>query len=108
MFAALPRLLERAGRGAQGAVSAIYTVLVEGGDMEEPVADEVRGIVDGHWVLRRELAERGHFPAIDVLASVSRVAPRVAPRDALEAAAAVRGAMALLARHGDAVDLGIY
>lgn len=108
VFAALPRLLERAGTAEKGAVTAIYTVLVDGGDMEEPVADEVRGIVDGHWVLRRALAERGRFPAIDVPTSVSRVAPRVASSDALEAAGEVRRALALLGQHADAIDLGIY
>ncbi|MCB9506781.1 MAG: FliI/YscN family ATPase [Myxococcales bacterium] len=108
VFAALPRLLERAGTGDTGAVTAIFTVLVEGGDMEEPVADEVRGIVDGHWVLTRSLAERGHFPAVDVLASVSRVAGKVVPSEVLDDATRVRGAMSLLARHADAIDLGIY
>lgn len=108
VFAALPRLLERAGNDAVGSVTAIYTVLVDGGDMEEPVSDEVRGIVDGHWVLRRSLAERGHFPAVDVPGSVSRVAPRIVGADELEAAVALKGALALLSQYGDAIDLGIY
>ena len=69
----LPRLLERSGQSAQGAITALYTVLVEGDDLSEPVADEVRGLLDGHIVLDRELAARGHFPAIDVLSSLSRV-----------------------------------
>ena len=69
-------MLERAGPGeSDGSITAIFTVLVEGGDMDEPVADAVRGIVDGHIVLTRELAERGHFPAVDVLKSVSRMLP---------------------------------
>ena len=80
VFQALPRLLERTGNRARGAITAIYTVLVAGGDLDEPIADEVRGILDGHVVLDRRLAERGHFPAIDVLASVSRVMPRGRPR----------------------------
>jgi FliI/YscN family ATPase len=108
VFAALPRLLERAGNDAVGAITAVYTVLVDGGDMEEPVADEVRGIVDGHWVLRRSLAERGHFPAVDVPGSVSRVAPRIVGEEQLEAATAVKAALALLSQHADAIDLGIY
>ncbi len=108
VFAALPKLLERAGQGESGAISAVYTILVAGGDMEEPIADEVRGIVDGHWVLRRELAERGHYPALDVLSSVSRVIGRVAPPDVIAASREVRSLMATLHRQRDAIDLGIY
>lgn len=108
VFAELPRLLERSGCGAQGAITAIYTVLVAGGDLDEPVSDEVRGIVDGHWVLSRKLAERGHFPAVDVPASVSRVAGRICDEEHGRDAAEVRRAIALLARHADAIDLGIY
>ena len=73
VFSMLPRLLERSGQSARGAITAIYTVLVEGDDLSEPIADEVRGLLDGHIVLDRELAARGHYPAIDVLRSLSRV-----------------------------------
>jgi len=77
VFAELPKLMERAGPGlGQGFISAIFTILVEGGDMEEPVADAVRGILDGHILLTRKLAERNHFPSVDVLKSVSRMVPK--------------------------------
>src|SRR5690606_6654942 len=80
LFAALPRLLERAGSsGGPGVITALDAVLVEGDDLSDPIADAVRGILDGHIVMSRALGERGHFPAIDVLASVSRLATEVAP-----------------------------
>lgn len=102
VFALLPRLLERAGPAATGSITGIFTVLVDGDDMNEPVGDAVRGILDGHIVLSRKLAHAGHFPAIDVPASVSRVIGRVstaeAQKDALEA-------RRLLAAYRDAEDL---
>ena len=78
VFALLPRLLERTGNDARGSITALYTVLVAGGDMEEPIADEVRGILDGHVVLSREIAARNQWPAVDVLPSLSRLMSAVA------------------------------
>lgn len=103
VFAELPRLLERAGPGTgKGCISAIFTVLVEGSDMEEPVADAVRGILDGHIVLTRSLAERGHFPAIDVLQSVSRMVPKCL---SAEEYALVRRTRQVLATYDDMAEL---
>jgi ATP synthase in type III secretion protein N len=108
VFAELPRLLERAGPRPRGAITAVYTVLVAGGDLEEPIADEVRGTLDGHVVLDRALAERGHFPAIDVLRSVSRVMPSVAGPGHRAAAARLRTVLATWERQRDLVALGAY
>jgi type III secretion protein N (ATPase) len=108
VFQALPRLLERTGNRARGGITAVYTVLVAGGDLDEPIADEVRGILDGHIVLERRLAEQGHFPAIDPLASVSRVMPRVTGTSHREAAARVRSLLAALEQTRDLVRLGAY
>jgi type III secretion protein N (ATPase) len=108
VFQALPRLLERTGGRARGCVTAVYTVLVAGGDQEEPIADEVRGLLDGHVILDRRLAERGHFPAVDVLASVSRVMGSVAAPAHAVAAARVRALLAAWERQRDLVLLGAY
>jgi len=109
VFAELPRLLERAGPGTgQGSISAIFTVLVEGSDMEEPVADAVRGIVDGHIVLTRSLAERGHFPAIDVLQSVSRMVPKCLSEDEYKHVQRTRQVMATYDDMAELIRLGAY
>jgi type III secretion protein N (ATPase) len=108
VFAALPRLLERTGNAASGSITAIYTVLVAGSDMEEPIADEVRGIVDGHVVLDREIGARGRWPAIDVLHSVSRVMPRVADEAHLDAARRVRALLGTYEAHRDLIAVGAY
>ncbi len=108
VFAALPRLLERTGNSADGSITAIYTVLVAGGDMDEPIADEVRGIVDGHIVLERELGARGRWPAIDILHSVSRVMPSVASEQHVAAARRARELLATYEQHRDLITLGAY
>ena len=108
VFAQLPRLLERAGTAPQGSITAIYTVLVEGGDMEEPVADEVRGILDGHIVLSRELAERNHWPAIDVLRSLSRLMRQVSDEPQQQAAGRLRELLATYEKQRDLITLGAY
>ena len=108
VFALLPRLLERAGAGEQGAITALYTVLVEGDDMNEPVADAVRGILDGHIVLSRQLAHFNHYPAIDVLESVSRLTRDVCTPDEVALAARVREHLALYRKNEDLVSIGAY
>ena len=108
VFADLPRLLERAGNRARGGITAVYTVLVAGGDMDEPIADEARGLLDGHVVLDRQLAARGRFPAIDVLQSVSRVMPSVASPRHVALAARAREVLAVWERQRDLVALGAY
>ena len=108
VFAMLPRLLERSGQGERGAITAIYTVLVEGGDMEEPIADEVRGILDGHVVLDRRIAGRGQYPAIDVPASLSRVMGAVTDREHGEAARNLRELIVTYEEKRDLIALGAY
>jgi type III secretion protein N (ATPase) len=108
VFARLPRLLERTGASPAGSITAVYTVLVEGGDMEEPIADEVRGILDGHIVLARELAQRGHWPAVDVLQSLSRVMSAVTEPAHREAAQQLRRVLATYERQRDLILLGAY
>lgn len=108
VFALLPRLLERAGPGQTGSITGIYTVLVDGDDHDEPVADAARSILDGHVVLDRRLATAGHFPSIDVLGSVSRVASRVTTPEQRADASAVRRALAARRDAQDLVDVGAY
>ena len=107
-FSFIPKLLERAGRAEQGSITAIYTVLVEGDDMDEPVADTARGTLDGHIVLSRQLAARAHFPAIDVLQSTSRVMPAVVSRDHLQQAQALKELMAVYRDAEDLIAIGAY
>jgi flagellum-specific ATP synthase len=108
VFALLPRLLERAGPRAHGTVTAFYTVLVEGGDHDEPVADAARSILDGHLVLDRALTTSGRFPAIDPLASLSRLATTVTDEPQRAAATTVRRSLAAAERVRDLVEVGAY
>ena len=98
VFAAIPKLLERAGNSANGSITAFYTVLVEGDDMNDPVAEEVRSILDGHIILSRELSAKSHFPAIDILNSLSRSMHRIVPENHSQASAKIRR---LLAKYND-------
>ena len=108
VFALLPRLLERAGTGESGSITALYTVLVEGDDLNEPVTDAVRGILDGHIVLSRTLANFNHYPAIDVLDSVSRLSRDICSPDEIELAGRAREHLALYRKNEDLVTIGAY
>jgi flagellum-specific ATP synthase len=109
VFAALPKLLERAGAFYnKGSITGLYTVLVEGDDMDDPIGDAVRSIVDGHIVLDRKLASRGHFPAIDVLPSTSRVMRNVVPPEYMRVARALRENLAVYREAEDLINIGAY
>jgi flagellar protein export ATPase FliI len=108
VFAMLPRLLERAGRGEVGSITGFFTVLVEGDDFNEPICDAVRGILDGHIILSRTLAARNHYPAIDVLNSVSRVMPALTSKDHLQLASFARKNLAVYEKVRDLVNIGAY
>jgi len=108
VFAMLPRLLERAGAGEQGAITALYTVLVEGDDMNEPVADAVRGILDGHIVLSRALAHANHYPPIEVLESVSRLTRVICTPEEIASAGRAREQLALYRKNEDLISIGAY
>jgi flagellum-specific ATP synthase len=108
VFAMLPRLMERSGSGERGAITALYTVLVEGDDMNEPVADAVRGILDGHIVLSRALAHQNHYPAIDVLESVSRLIRDICTPEEVELCGKGREMLALYRKNEDLITIGAY
>jgi flagellum-specific ATP synthase len=108
VFSELPRLCERCGNGSAGSITALYTVLVEGDDMNEPVADTARGTLDGHIVLSRELAHAGQFPPIDVLQSVSRLHAALSNADDLAASRTLVDALALYERNRQLVEIGAY
>jgi len=108
VFALLPRLLERAGAGESGSITALYTVLVEGDDLNEPVADTARSILDGHIVLSRRLAEQSHYPAVDVLASISRLMPNITTDQHRSAADSLRHLLATYRSAEDLINIGAY
>jgi flagellum-specific ATP synthase len=108
VFALLPRLLERAGTSPSGSITGLYTVLVDGDDMNEPIADAVRASLDGHVVLTRELAHAGHYPAVDVLASVSRLIGDITPDDVRANGQQLRAALAAYSQKEDLIAIGAY
>jgi flagellum-specific ATP synthase len=108
VFALLPRLLERAGTSPRGSITGLYTVLVDGDDMNEPIADAVRSILDGHIVLTRSLAHAGHYPAIDVLQSVSRLIGEITSPDVRDAGQRLRAALAAYREKEDLISIGAY
>ncbi|MGD8191014.1 flagellar protein export ATPase FliI [Brevibacillus ginsengisoli] len=108
VFALLPKLLERAGTAKKGSITAFYTVLVDSDDMNDPIADTVRGILDGHIVLDRKIAQKGHFPAIDILQSVSRVMNEISSDQHLQAARQLKRYMATFKEAEDLINIGAY
>src|SRR5438045_3615608 len=104
----LPRLLERAGTSEKGSITGLYTVLAEGDDMQDPIADTVRSILDGHIVLSRTLAQENHYPAIDVLQSVSRLFSTLSTPDHIAACGVIRDAMFAYQQARDLINIGAY
>lgn len=108
VFSAFPKLLERAGTSEKGSITGLYTVLVDGDDMTEPVTDTARGILDGHIVLSRALANKNHYPAIDVLASVSRVMGDIIDKEQKKSASEIKKTMAIYSEAEDLINIGAY
>ena len=108
VFAKLPKLMERSGTSIDGSITAFYTVLVDGDDFNEPIADAVRGILDGHIVLSRDLAHKNHYPAIDILNSVSRLMSTIAPKEHKQAASLARDLLATYKEAEDLINIGAY
>ena len=108
VFAQLPRLLERAGRSDKGTITGIYTVLVDGDDFNEPIADAVRSILDGHIVLTRQLADKGHFPAIGVLKSISRLRNDIIEPDLVKAGRILTNLLSTYNSSEDMINIGAY
>lgn len=108
VFNLLPKFLERAGRSEKGSITGIYTVLLEGDDINDPIGDTARGILDGHIVLSRTLAAKGQYPAVDILNSISRVAPLITPKNILMCQQKIRGLMASYHEAEDLINIGAY
>lgn len=108
IFSWLQKALERAGNSPKGSITALYTVLMEGDDISDPIVDTVRGIVDGHVFLSRKVAESNHYPAIDVLGSISRLMSAIAVPEHKEAAAKMRKILAMYRENKDLIDVGMY
>lgn len=108
IYAEFPKLLERSGNFDKGSITGVYTVLVEGDDTNEPISDTVRGILDGHIVLSRQLANENHFPAIDIGASISRLMVEIVPREHQKAAARVRNLLGIYQKNSDLISIGAY
>lgn len=108
VFSMLPRLVERSGTGPRGTITGIYTVLVEGDDNNEPISDTLRGLLDGHFVLSRDIAHRGRYPAIDVLSSLSRLQSHLADEMQLKSATALRNSISVFRDNEDLISIGAY
>ena len=108
IFSWLQKVLERAGNSPKGSITALYTVLMEGDDISDPIVDTVRGIVDGHIFLSRKVAESNHYPAIDVLGSISRLMSAIATPEHKEAASKMRKILAMYRENKDLIDVGMY
>ena len=108
IYSALPKLLERTGNFENGSITGIYTVLVEGDDVNEPISDTVRGIIDGHIVLSRKIAMQNHYPAIDVLGSVSRLMNDIVGEEQIDVAGKLRNLLSVYTENADLINIGAY
>ena len=108
VFAILPKLLERSGTSDKGSITGLYTVLVDGDDMDEPISDTVRGILDGHIVLSRKIANRNHYPAIDILASISRSMPNIVSKEHLQLSNKFKELLSIYNESEDLINIGAY
>lgn len=108
MYSEMPKLLERAGNSENGSITGLYTVLVDGDDFNEPVTDTARSILDGHIVLSRKIAQKNHYPAIDVLASISRCMSQIVDKRQKELSGQLKNVMATYAESEDLINIGAY